>query len=153
MGLAVTYAPYEEEQFWLEAQAQAFTNAGERPVVAWYNLQNYAGGAGNVPSQWVQAIRDFGPDKLGVTDPPAFIVPGFQCCQAGGCPEDIQNTFAQLTQADPGINGGFIWQLGDIEKSAGQPCAGSSKDTNTITAANYAAAILQGLEGKPSTGA
>jgi hypothetical protein len=134
LGLQVTYCPYMVEQFWLDAQAQAYANAGSsQPVVSWYNLQCYSGGAGNSPADWVQAIESYGASKLGIDNPAAFIVAGYDL---QGGPSGVQDRFALLTRSDPGINGGFLWQLGDMVNLG----------PNAV--AEYGAAVANGLAGQ-----
>lgn len=145
LGLEATYCPYMDENFWLNCMAQVYSQNNNQQVVSWWNLQCYAGGSGNSPSDWVTQMKNY-PSPLGVSNPAAFIVPGYWCqngtnCDQGDCPNTIQQTFAGLTKTDNGINGGFIWNSGDIFscENSGQ-CGGSS-----MTPQAYAQAIINGL--------
>lgn len=151
LNLEVTYCPYTEESFWLGCLAQVYKNRGTQ-IVSWFNLQCYAGGAGNTPSQWVAAVKASA--KLnGVDNPAAFVVPGLWCvnsssgnCNSGDCPATIQETFAGYTASDPGITGGFIWQYGDI-----LTCESSGACNGSMLAKAYATAIIDGLAGQSTT--
>jgi|GEM_PF-415041 len=162
LGLQVTYCPYQQQNFWFNCLAQSYTKCGNRQPVSWLNLQCYAGGASNTPTLWALEMRAYGLSKMGITNPNAFIMPGYWCrnavdnnggpynpsCPYDDCPSTIQNTFAQLSKTDPGICGGFIWNSSDIFTtliSNPQSCTGG-----TITPADYAQAIINGLAGKTS---
>ncbi len=146
LGLEATYCPYMAEDFWLNCMAQVYAKNNNQQIVSWWNLQCYAGGGGNDPKQWVTQMENYPSSKLGVGSPAAFIIPGYWCqngsnCDQGDCPSTIQQTFAGLTKNDNGINGGFIWNSGDIFscESSGQ-CSG-----NSMTPAAYAQAVINGL--------
>lgn len=148
LGLEVTYCPYMAEAFWLDCLAQVYKDNGKQ-IVSWFNLQCYAGGAGNVPSQWVAAVK--ASQKLnGVINPAAFVVPGLWCvnssngnCNSGDCPATVQQTFAGYAASDPGITGGFLWQYGDILN-----CESSGACSGSMAAKAYANAIIDGLAGE-----
>lgn len=48
---------------------------------------------------------------MGVSDPVAFLVPGTGTTQGAAM---AQQQFSEWAYATPGLNGGFIWQFGDI---------------------------------------
>lgn len=159
-GMEITYCPYFDETcspnnvpFWENCLAQVYTQNKNKQIVSWYNLQCYDGGSSNQPSQWVDTIKNY-PSPLGIDDPAAFVVPGYWCANAGTgceanpsngvfCPSGIETQFAALTKSDPGINGGFIWNSGDIFscEDSGK-CSGES-----VTPEAYAQAIIKGLKG------
>lgn len=155
-NMAVTYCPYSNPPFWLNALAQVYTLNNNQQIVSAFNLQCYAGGSGNLPGQWVNQINSFG-QPLGISNAAAFVIPGFWCANPGTncqpqlgqgvmCPSQMQNTFYGFTQPgnDPGINGGFVWNSGDLFAcGAGTACGGP------VTAAAYALAIANGLSGQP----
>lgn len=148
LDLEVTYCPYMAESFWLNCLAQVYQDNGKQ-LVSWFNLQCYAGGAGNDPSQWVAAIKSFG-QPTGVGNPAAFVVPGLWCvnsssgnCNSGDCPATVQETFAGYTTSDPGITGGFIWQYGDVLN-----CESSGACSGSMAVKAYANAIIDGLAGQ-----
>ncbi|MGH1438313.1 MAG: lysyl endopeptidase [Lewinella sp.] len=128
----VTFCPYTSISFWqgcLETLEK--TNPG---FVTAFNLQCYAGGAGNLNDlqPWIDAVKCVLPAN---SNPAEFIVPGLWCkhgdgCSAGMSAQEIETQFnAYKTQ---GIRGGFIWLYDDIIKCGNDP-------------KSYADAIIQGL--------
>ncbi|PVM93710.1 glycoside hydrolase family 18 protein [Caulobacter endophyticus] len=133
LGLYATYCPYTADAFWTGCLADVYAQNGKKQIVKWMNLQCYAGGAGNHPKLWAQLVAQT-PDT-GVTDPYAFIVPGYAVEGAqGGDPSYIQQMFAHL--AGSGITGGFLWNSSGIFST--EPGGGP-------TPADYAKAISAGL--------
>jgi len=127
-----TFCPYMFESFWAGClQTLQQTNPG---FVTAFNLQCYAGGAGNANNlqPWIDAVKNvLGPGS----DPAEFIVPGLWCKHGAGCsggmdPQQIQSLFQHYKTQ--GIEGGFIWLYDDIMKCGNDPKA-------------YANAIIQGL--------
>jgi hypothetical protein len=110
LGLFVTYCPYEQEQFWIDAQTAAVNASGS---VAWWNLQCYPG-LGNSPDGWLPLIQS-NAQAMGVSDPAAFLVPGTTTSQTLSA---AQQQFSQWAGATSGLNGGFIWQFGDLLTTA-----------------------------------
>lgn len=143
-GKFVAFCPYYDPQWWLGCAQQIYQQSGTAGVVRWWNLQCYAGGGGNSPSDWVSLIAA-NASSIGVTDPNAYIVPGYWCanrpgCDSGQCPASIQSTFSGLSGT---VQGGFIWNSGDIfscESSDG--CGGGG-----MAPGDYAQAIINGLSG------
>lgn len=135
LGLFATYCPYTATSFWTACLTDVYQQAGTQ-LVKWMNLQCYAGGGGNSPTEWAQAVQ--GASGTGVTDAYAFIVPGYGVVGAdGGDPASLEQTFAGL--AGTGITGGFLWNSGGIwsTEASGAPGAPLPSD--------YAAAITNGL--------
>lgn len=128
-GRFVTFCPFCQEDFWLNCLKRIY-DKNSNQLVRWFNLQCYSGGSGNDPKAWADSIKNY-PSPLGIEDSAAFVIPGY-CCQ-NGTPDNIQLNFSTLKTSDPGINGGFIWNSGDIFNSKYIP-----KD--------YAQAIINGLE-------
>lgn len=155
LGVAVTYCPYTAEDFWVNCLAQVFQKNGQRQAVSWFNLQCYAGGAFNVPADWVNELKNSAA-PLGIDNPAAFVVPGFWSltvltnCQPDSmsqenngvrCPCELQQTLAALKQSDPGITGGFVWNSLMIAA-----CADSGNcQEHPITVEAYAQAVIKGL--------
>jgi hypothetical protein len=140
LGYNVTFCPYTEMQFWVEC-LQALND--ETPgLVTGFNLQCYAGGGGNTPQPWIDAIAQV----MGSGFPAAsFVYPGLWCrngdgCGSGSCPSDIASQFAGWKSS--GIEGGFIWLYDDIQK-----CEGSGVCGGPMGSAAYASAIAEGLQG------
>jgi hypothetical protein len=136
-SMIVTYCPYStyEQTAWNQALEQTYTwdqqqNPPLGQSVQWWNLQCYGGGTGNDPLTWAKNL----PTDAGITNPQAFIVPGYDTSQS---PAEIQQTFAQY--AGTGINGGFIWNSAAIFASA-------------YTPQQYAQAIIYGLQGTGGSG-
>lgn len=137
-GYKVTYCPYQSREWWFDCLRAVYTSNGNQQVVPWFNLQCYAGGAGNTAPGWAVSLAEYQLTKpAGVANPAAFMVPGYwpvngDKCGAGEPPSGIQATFAALRTA--GTQGGFIWNSRDIFIC--QPGGGCSA---------YAQAILDGL--------
>jgi hypothetical protein len=113
----------------------------QQQVVQWWNLQCYAGGGGNVPSQWIQAIINY-PRPLGITPAQAqsYIIPGYAVWSQGGggdCPSGIKSTFCGLNVA-----GGFLWNTGDLFNNEGSNGCGPGVP---MTPAAYSQAMYEGL--------
>ncbi|MDQ1654706.1 MAG: hypothetical protein QOI35_3906 [Cryptosporangiaceae bacterium] len=130
MATAVGYknfalAPYTNSGFW------ASVKSGLGSVVDRAYLQEYAGGAGNNPSTWNQA--------LGMTVDPGLWGRNGSGCSAGDSPSTVQSKMTSW-HSSAGIQGGFLWLFDDI-----QAC------TSQGTAADYAAAI-NNATGGGSTG-
>lgn len=134
--MIITYCPYEyQHKAWNPALQDVYDNNQEQypslgQSVQWWNLQCYSGGGGNSPKAWADAL----PSGAGITDPKAFIIPGYDGAQS---PDSIQAQFAALAK-DGLTGGGFIWNSTNIFNGPYPPAA-------------YAQAIIQGLS-TPSTG-
>ncbi|KQY30158.1 hypothetical protein ASD38_12795 [Caulobacter sp. Root487D2Y] len=136
LGLFATYCPYTASDFWTGCLTAVYQQNNQQQIVRLMNLQCYAGGSGNSPTDWARAVQNT-PDT-GVADAYAFIVPGYAVIGAdGGDPASLEQTFAGL--AGTGITGGFLWNSGGIwatEASEGQGAPLPS---------DYAQAITNGL--------
>jgi hypothetical protein len=146
LGMGVTYCPYMDIPFWTECLQQSYQQNGSVQPVRWMNLQCYAGGAGNHPSDWVTAVKNA---NAGITDAGAFVVPGYWVAgdQGSTCPSELQGIFARLKGS--GITGGFLWNSGDLfqyESSSSPSCQGGA--TYPV---DYANAIVNGLGGQTSS--
>ncbi len=104
-----------------------------------FNLQCYAGGAGNEPGPWIEKVAA----KMGPSfDAKSFVRPGLwarhgQGCEEGECPEAIHTTIAAWHQS--GIVGAWVWQLDELLQ-----CESSGACAGPMTIAAYAEAILEG---------
>ena len=140
LGYQVTFCPYSNTDFWVGCLNQLEqSNPG---LVTGFNLQCYAGGGGNTPGPWIDAIALGMPAGFPAQ---TFVSPGLWCrhgdaCDQDDCPEAVQQTFAGWKSS--GIDGGFIWVLGDIEHCATSGVCGAGAPMGT---AAYAAAIVDGL--------
>ena len=74
----VTFCPYQDwlQSAWITALQQAYSTLRTQPVVG-YNLQTYAGGSGNSPTQWTKNIANA--PNTGVANPAAFVWPIVSC--------------------------------------------------------------------------
>lgn len=140
LGMGVTYCPYTAPDFWTGCLEQSYQQNGNVQPVLWMNLQCYAGGAGNDPTDWITAVENA---NAGVADAGAFIVPGYWVAGGDGstCPSELQSTFEGFQGT--GINGGFLWNSGDLfqyESTSSGSCGGAS--TYPV---DYANAIVNGL--------
>jgi len=117
VGFKVSFCPYYGQDFWISCLKDV--QAKSPGTVSHFNLQCYAGGSGNNPNTWQQAVNN-----SGVKIP---VYPGLDNSQS---PSQIQSRFS--TWKNQGISGGFMWLYDDIRKS-GTPTA------------NFASAIKNGL--------
>jgi hypothetical protein len=79
----VTFRPNERladgQSAWIAALAQVYANLGMKTqCVVGFNLQTYAGGNGNVPAQWADAIKN-SRYRTGIADPAGFVWPVVSC--------------------------------------------------------------------------
>jgi hypothetical protein len=133
VGLFATYCPYMESSWWIGCLQNVYKQNNQNQPVHWFNLQCYAGGSGNNPVEWAQAVA--AAPGTGVTDANAFIVPGFGVYPDGLTPAQLQSTFSAFKGS--GIISGFLWNSGAIWQGE------SSNPSYTPNA--YATAIAQGL--------
>lgn len=125
LGLDVTYCPYTNQQWWIDTQTSAVAAGGK---VRWWNLQCYDRGSTNTPAAWLPLIQQ-NATAMGVADPTTFLVPGVA---ANGGTQVVIATLTRFAEAAPGLNGGFIWQLGAMGKAGATP-------------ASFAGAVIAGL--------
>jgi hypothetical protein len=145
-GAGVSFCPYEMEDWWLGCLAELYSRLGRQPV-RYMNLQCYDGGDGNDPAEWVDAIKRY-PKPLGITDPDAFVLPGYWVMQNypdkeqyGRCPSQLDDIFRGLKPK--GTQGGWLWNSGDIFAFEDKGlCPGQD-----VTPKGYSQAVLHGLEG------
>lgn len=136
LGLFATYCPYTATDFWTGCLTGVYRQNNQQQIVKWMNLQCYAGGGGNSPTDWALAVQDTA--DTGVTDAYAFIVPGYAVVGAdGGDPASLEQTFAGL--AGTGITGGFLWNSGGIWSTE------ASEGQGAPLPSDYAQAITNGL--------
>ncbi len=164
-GVAVTYCPYTEEQFWVDCLAAVFQKNNQKQAVSWLNLQCYSGGAENLNisrfDDWVDEIKNRAP--LGIENPAAFIAPGYWSltvltkCKpdslSGGrqgvkCPCEMQSTLTDLRKTYPDINSSFVWNSLMIAACADSGNCGG----DPITVNAYADALIVGLSVVPLNG-
>jgi hypothetical protein len=133
--LHTTFCPYTNTSHWVDCFKALNTNTPD--VVLGLNLQCYAGGSGNDPQDWIQALNQ----EMGSGFNGASIVwPGLWCINGTGCdqgttPAAMQTQFQQWHKSDSLI-GGFVWLYNDIQHC--QPSTG-------YTTADYAQALSKGL--------
>jgi len=139
LGYGVTFCPYTMSDFWVACLKKL--NTATPDLVVGFNLQCYAGGAGNTPGPWIDAVADaMGSDF----DAAGFVLPGLWCangedCSDGQCPDSIEQTFKAWQSSK--IRGGWIWMLDDLLKcESSGACSGGPMDV-----AAYANAIVNGM--------
>lgn len=110
-GVEVTYCPFTEQDTWFQALAACYAKLGQQPVI-YLNLQTY--GVGADPAAWITAIENYG-EPLGISDPSAFVIPGYSCDGEGcdSCASSICNALTGARGENSNIRGAFVWQLGD----------------------------------------
>ncbi len=138
LGYMVTFCPYTDTDFWVNCLYEL--NSKNPNAVTGFNLQCYAGGAGNDPQTWISAIQDKMESDF---DAEWFVFPGLWCrhgnrCVEGDCPDDITRQFAAWKPE--GMRGGFIWLYDDIQK-----CEDSGVCPGSMKTAAYAGAVVKGL--------
>jgi hypothetical protein len=122
LGFQITFCPYNAPSIWVKALA-TLANAGH--LVSWFNLQAYAGGFGNDPRQWIDAVATV----VGTERAAQFIVPGLWCYHGQSdedsrCPSSVQAQFASYQAAGDGLSGGFLWLYDDVLRfQHDNPCA------------------------------
>jgi hypothetical protein len=142
LGVGVTYCPFDwrQEDWWIGCLASVYEQAGSQ-IVQGYNLQCYAGGAGNDPLEWAGNIKA-STKPLGIDDTFAFVAPGYWVKNdhdASSCPADFESQLSGL--GEKGITGAWAWYFYDLfgSENAGL-CPGQD-----VTPKGYSEAIAAGL--------
>jgi hypothetical protein len=135
LGMETTFCPYTAKDFWLGCLAQVYQNNNQQ-LVGCLNLQCYDGGARNTQSEWVGYIQQYG-SNLGIGDPAAFVVPGFD---ASTCPSELESLFSNSKIMAAGIQGGFVWNYSEILGNQGSGTCAPNNST-----ADYASDIVNGI--------
>lgn len=128
MGYQVTFCPYDNMNIWINCLMELNTSESGTGPVTGFNLQCYAGGGGNNPDNWIQAIQAAMKLKNIDFNAKGFVFPGLSCEDTLGY---IESTFNGW-QSNNSITGGFIWRYGKIQGSS-------------ISLSAYPAAITSGL--------
>lgn len=118
---AFTIVPYTNQSYWAQLKSDLGSSMDR------VYLQDYAGGTGNSPAQWSQA--------LGITVMPGLWSKNGPGCSSGDSPSQVQKQMAAWKRSAH-ITGGFMWLYDDIRQ-----CHRHG------TAYDYAHAILNGLNG------
>ncbi|HLZ96623.1 MAG TPA: hypothetical protein VKP66_01685, partial [Steroidobacteraceae bacterium] len=128
----VTFCANQRLEFgqsaWIVTLRQVYANLGRTQCVVGCNLQTYAGGTGNVPAEWVDAIKKTG--GTGVTDPAAFVWPVVSC-------DDTAQPVTPAAELAQKLKG---WQSKGASLWAMQPLGQKPADLKA-----YSAAIAQGI--------
>lgn len=146
-GFGVTFCPYESPDFWADALAAI---EGKYPgAVKWYNLQCYAGGGGNNPSDWATAITNVLPDFntnnfILASDWTRFWNSQYNVWQ-GDCPSEVQSLLSQFN-GEACVGGGFIWTIDQILDYVNETKIHPDPDAcNQTTMQDYVKAIQNAL--------
>lgn len=129
----VTFCPFQQlppdptSSPWITALQKVYSSLGSQPVVG-FNLQIYAGGRGNDPKSWADAIAKA--KGTGVSDPAAFVWPIFSCDTTAGPDSAPDAVTAQME--------GWASKGASLWATASLPYKGS-----TLT--DYGKAIATGL--------
>jgi len=152
IGFGITFCPYQQQSFWTNSLAAL--NKSNPGAVKWWNLQCYAGGVGNDPKDWADAISKA---------IPGFNTKGFILASdwsrnlnqpntnpsswywEGDCPPAVQAQLAQFAQ-EPSVGGSFLWNIDQIlnyaadqkKKPDPQPCG-------VVGMTDYVAAMKKAL--------
>lgn len=172
MNFDITFCPYcdpdqgpkdpkwHELNFWTKALKEI--EEGDPDAVKWWNLQCYAGGIGNDPQVWAQAIKNvtgrsvenyiipgdwsrFWNPRMNWDPKKRQYIPGWD----GHCPAAMTEKFLEFSK-QPCVGGGFIWDLDLIAKtqndtnnpSYGPACPG---DPTHLDPVGYLSAMKKGL--------
>lgn len=124
-----TFCPYQQtlQSAWITALQRVYSTMRTQPVVG-YNLQTYAGGSGNNPTQWAQTIASAA--NTGVANPAAFVWP-IVSCDPGAGPVSTPTQVVQKLQGWRS-KGGSLWAV-----------AALSNPPPSLT--DYGRAIAQGI--------
>ena len=112
LGYQITFGPYADRDFWIDCLADL--EAQSPGLVTGFNLQCYAGGGGNRPRDWADAVaRRMGPGFMTA----GFVQPGLWCrhgetCAEGDSPASARAWFK--ARYEEGVPGGFIWLYDDL---------------------------------------
>jgi hypothetical protein len=142
MGFDITFCPYTQPSFWTGSLAALQqSNPG---AVKWWNLQCYAGGAGNDPGTWADAITQA---------IPGFATGGYIVASDwsrwyntqyhywdGDCPPAVTALLSGFA-GEPSLGGGFIWNMDAILNDGPNPAGCGSAQTM----ADYAAAVAKAM--------
>lgn len=125
----VTFCPFQGrlQSSWIAALQQVYSTLGTQPVVG-YNLQTYAGGSTNNPTQWAKTIANA--PKTGVSNPAAFVWP-IVSCDPYATPVSSPSQVTQNLQGW-GSKGGSLWATAPL-----------SNPPPSLT--DYSKAIAQGI--------
>jgi len=155
MGFAITFCPFERTKFWVGSLKELEESNNERSnkgavkykgVVKWWNLQCYAGGSGNDPKRWANAIKK---------QIPKFSTAGFILASdwarfydeddgvwLGDCPAAVKQLISGYSK-EACFGGAFIWNMDAIIKTERDPrlqCCGKA------SMADYAQAIRETMQ-------
>ena len=143
LGFNVSFCPYNNLYFWEGALRKL--HSFNPNIVTGYNLQCYAGGAGNASyfgvGEWIKSVhRATGLDMMKAA---AFVRPGFFCKHQhqhetkGRLPIQVMS---ELLEWKPhNLKGAWLWIYDDVLKNKG-----TVQNVDTSTDA-YATSILSGL--------
>jgi hypothetical protein len=106
-----TFCPYQQwlQSNWIAALQQVYSTLGTQPVVG-YNLQTYAGGQGNDPTQWATTIANA--PNTGVADAASFVWP-IVSCDPTATPFSTPNQVVQLLKGW-GSKGASLWAVASL---------------------------------------
>jgi hypothetical protein len=117
-GMTVTWCPYTNLSTWASLLSDVYTANNNTQLVSWWNLQCYAGGTGNQPMEWANAITSTAgqPTGLDAAQAQAFVIPGYDPPTAFGIALSSlsgANPFSQGSTDSP-LPGAFLWQAPSI---------------------------------------
>ncbi|QQQ79358.1 lysyl endopeptidase [Saccharothrix sp. 6-C] len=111
-----TFVPYARMDYWRDVRAELGS------LVDRVYLQCYAGGTGNDPGEWA--------DALGMAVDPGFWCKNGDGCAQGDSPAAVEQKLTEMGRKTP-VHGGFMWCYSDMRKCS----------TPGQTVADYAAAV------------
>jgi hypothetical protein len=138
IGFGITFCPYTAQSFWVNSLAAL--NQSNPEAVKWWDMQCYAGGTGNNPANWANAITKTIPGFN--TD--GFILGSDWVLNSDGngdCPTGVESLLSNF-RGESCVGGAFLWTLDTILWQGTQnpnPCGSGA------TMPAYVAAITNAL--------
>ena len=115
VGFGITFCPYQDIPFWVNSLV-AVENKYPGAVKYW-NLQCYAGGQGNNPVDWANAIKKalpkFNTDGYILASDWSRFWNTQDKAWEGDCPAAVKSLLSQFS-GEACIGGGFIWTIDQI---------------------------------------
>jgi hypothetical protein len=149
IGFNITFCPYENSDYWTGSlNILNFYKAG---AVKWWNLQCYAGGAGNNPNTWTgyitSAIPTFNTDGYILASDWSRNYNSVDKMWQGDCVPAFKSLMKSF-KGEKSVGGGFLWNIDQVEEyaeeirkyPAPQECSSSDRSL-----ADYISAITSGL--------
>jgi len=149
-GFGITFCPYQDMPFWTAALVTIEQN--HPGAVKWWNLQCYAGGQGNNPSDWARAITkalpNFNTNGYILSSDWTRFWNSQDNAWEGDCPAAVESLLSSF-RGEACVGGGFIWTIDQIIDYAAETKINPDPgNCGNVGMTDYVNAIVNGL--KPS---